>query len=411
MKTKQFTTVVVVGLGYVGLPLVVNAAKSGHKVFGFDIDLEKISQLKLGNTTTPEIKKQELLGLQKTGKINFTSILPNLDQPSIFVIAVPTPLNRDRKPDLSMLINACDLVSTVIVENSLVINESTSYIGTLRSLIKPRIDSASSIANIMYAVAPERIDPGNLKWKLSNTTRIISGLDDETTRVTKKFYSKFCKKVYIASAPEVAEAAKLFENSFRQVNIALVNELSIMSSAFGFSTHEVIKAASTKPFGFMSFYPSIGVGGHCIPVDPSYLVYSAESVGADTQLIKLANQTNSSMPKIVAQRLSEYLNSSLSGKKIQIAGIAYKPNIPDLRESPAIELLVELKSLGANVSWHDPLINEYHGEYSSELNSKIDLGLIVTPHDSINFSIWKTSKVKVLDLSANDKNYGWDKFL
>jgi UDP-N-acetyl-D-glucosamine dehydrogenase len=411
MKTKQFKDVVVVGLGYVGLPLLVNAAKSGYKVFGFDINLEKIAQLKLGNTTIPEIKKRDLLGLQKTGKINFTSTLPQLDQPSIFVIAVPTPLDRNRNPDLNMLTDACDLISEVIVENSLVVNESTSYIGTLRDLIKPRIDSASCVSNIMYAVAPERIDPGNLKWKLNNTTRVISGLDNATSKVTKKFYSKFCKKIYIASEPEVAEAAKLFENSFRQVNIALVNELSIISNRYGFSAHEVLNAASTKPFGFMSFYPSIGVGGHCIPVDPSYLAYSAELVGTDSKLIKLANQTNAEMPKNLAHRLSEYLDGSISGKKIQIAGIAYKPNVPDLRESPAIDLLNELKKLGAIVSWHDPLVNEYNGDFSSELNSNIDLGLIVTPHESINFSKWQGSKLKVLDLSANGKNYGWDKFL
>ena len=411
MPINQFKSVVVVGLGYVGLPLVVNAAKSEYKVFGFDIDLEKVAQLKLGNTVIPEIKKTDLLALQKTGKINFTSIMPHLDQPSIFVIAVPTPLDRDRNPDLSMLTNACDLLSEVIVENSLVINESTSFIGTLRDLIKPRVDSASTVLNIMYAVAPERIDPGNLKWRLNNTTRVISGLNDAATKVTSKFYSKFCKEIFIASAPEVAEAAKLFENSFRQVNIALVNELSDITSRYGFSTHEVINAASTKPFGFMSFYPSIGVGGHCIPVDPSYLAYSAELVGTDTKLIKLANQTNSAMPKNVAQRLSKYHSGSLSGKKIQIAGIAYKPNVPDLRESPAIDLLNELQSLGAIVSWHDPLVKEYNGDYSSELNSNIDLGLIVTPHDSINFSKWQRSKLNVLDLSASSKNYGWDKFL
>jgi len=411
MKINQFKNVVVIGLGYVGLPLVINAAKSGYKVFGFDIDAVKIAQLKLGKSFTTEIRKQDLLGLQKSGKVIFSSIMPTLNQPSIFVIAVPTPLNRDRKPDLSMLTKACELISQVIIENSLVINESTSFIGTLRRLIKPTIESGTSVPKILYAVAPERIDPGNSIWTLNNTTRVIAGLDDASTEVTKKFYSKFCKKIYIASAPEVAEAAKLFENSFRQVNIALVNELSIVSSKYGFSTHEVIQAASTKPFGFMPFYPSIGVGGHCIPVDPGYLEYSAELVGTELKLIKLANQTNAFMPKIVARRLREYFNGSLKDKKIQIAGISYKPNTPDLRESPAIDLLIELKSLGAIVSWHDPLIPQYDHQPSTELSSKIDMGLIVTPHDSIDFSIWKNSNVKVLDLSATKRNFGWQKYL
>jgi UDP-N-acetyl-D-glucosamine dehydrogenase len=411
VSRKTFKNVIVVGQGYVGLPLSVHAAKSGFKVYGFDISEEKIEQLKKGYTDSPEIKKNDLLRLQKMTKIEFTSTIPKLNERSIIVIAVPTPLDSNRKPDLSMLINACELVATVIVNNSLVINESTSYIGTLRDLIKPTIDKLSSAKDIMYAVAPERIDPGNTKWGMKNTPRVIAGLDDIATQITVKFYSKFCNQIYIASKPEVAEAAKLFENTFRQVNIALVNELSNIADSIGFSTHETIKAASTKPFGFMPFYPSIGVGGHCIPVDPSYLAFSAESVGAEARFINLANITNSSMPKIIAERIKIILDGSLIGKKIQIAGITYKPDISDLRESPALDLINELKSLGASVSWHDPFVTRHNDQQSSKLNSDIDLGLIVTPHDEIDFSIWKKSGVNVLDLSANSTNYGWPKFL
>lgn len=411
MLRKTFNNVIVVGQGYVGLPLSVNAAKSGYKVYGFDISNEKIDQLKKGHADSPEIKKNDLVRLQKKGKIEFTSTIPKLNEQSIIVIAVPTPLDSNRKPDLSMLINACELVASVIEDNSLVVNESTSYIGTLRDLIKPTIDKLSLSKNIMYAVAPERIDPGNTKWGMKNTPRVIAGLDDTATQMAVKFYSKFCNKIHIASKPEVAEAAKLFENTYRQVNIALVNELSNIADVIGFSTHETITAASTKPFGFMPFYPSIGVGGHCIPVDPSYLSFSAESVGADAKFINLANITNSSMPKIIAERIKVILDGSLSGKKIQIAGITYKPNISDLRESPALDLINELKSLGANVSWHDPFVIEHNDQQSSKLNSDIDLGLIVTPHDQIDFSIWKESGIKVLDLSANSTNYGWPKFL
>jgi UDP-N-acetyl-D-glucosamine dehydrogenase len=411
MLKKIFKNVVVVGQGYVGLPLSVNAAKSGYKVYGFDVNNEKVEQLKKGLTDSPEIKKNDLLRLQKKGNIEFTSTIPKLNKQSIYVIAVPTPLDSNRKPDLSMLINACELVASVIKENSLVINESTSHIGTLRNLIKPTIDMLSSAKNIMYAVAPERIDPGNTKWDIKNTPRILAGLDDIAGQITLTFYSKFCNQIHIASKPEVAEAAKLFENTFRQVNIALVNELSNIANAIGFSTHETIRAASTKPFGFMPFYPSIGVGGHCIPVDPSYLAFSAESVGADAKFINLANITNSSMPRTIAERIKINLGGDLRGKKIQIAGITYKPNISDLRESPALDLMHELKSLGASVIWHDPFVTKYNEEKSSELNSDIDLGLIVTPHDEIDFLIWKNSGVKVLDLSANPTNYGWPKFL
>ena len=407
---KTFKNIIVVGQGYVGLPLSVYAAKSGYKVFGFDISKEKIEQLKKGHTDSPEIKKSDLLRLQKRGKIEFTSKIPNLNDRSIIVIAVPTPLDSNRKPDLSMLINACELVASVVKDNSLVINESTSYIGTLRDLIKPTIDKSSLSKNLMYAAAPERIDPGNTKWGMKNTPRVIAGLDQIAAELTVEFYSKFCNQIHIVSKPEVAEAAKLFENTFRQVNIALVNELSNIADSIGFSTHETIKAASTKPFGFMPFYPSIGVGGHCIPVDPSYLAFSAESVGVEPKFINLANLTNSSMPKIIAERIKFILNGSLRGKKIQIAGITYKPNISDIRESPALDLIHELKLLGGSISWHDPFVTKYDDQQSSELNSEIDLGLIVTPHDLIDFSIWKKSGIKVLDLSANSVNYGWPKF-
>ena len=408
---KTFKNIIVVGQGYVGLPLSVNAAKSGYKVYGFDISNEKIEQLKKGHTDSPEITKNDLLRLQKKEKIEFTSTIPKLNEQSIIVIAVPTPLDLNRKPDLSMLVNACELIAGVIVDNSLVINESTSYIGTLRDLIKPTIDKLSLAKNLMYSVAPERIDPGNTKWGMKNTPRVIAGLDDVATQTTVKFYSKFCGQIHIASKPEVAEAAKLFENTFRQVNIALVNELSSIADLIGFSTHETIKAASTKPFGFMPFYPSIGVGGHCIPVDPSYLAFSAESVGVEAKFINLANLTNFSMPKIIAERIRIVLDGNLSDKRIQIAGITYKPNISDLRESPALDLIYELKSLGASVSWHDPFATNYKDQQSSELNPDIDLGLIVTPHDKIDFSIWKKANVKVLDLSANSTSYGWAKFL
>ena len=411
MSMKAFKNVIVVGQGYVGLPLSVNAAKSGYKVYGFDISNEKIELLKKGYTDSPEIKKNDLIRLQKKGKIEFTSTIPKLNEQSIIVIAVPTPLDSNRKPDLSMLVNACELVARVIVNNSLVVNESTSYIGTLRDLIKPTIDKLSSAKDIMYAVAPERIDPGNTKWGMKNTPRVIAGLDDIATQMAVKFYSKFCNKIHIVSKPEVAEAAKLFENTYRQVNIALVNELSNIADVIGFSTHETITAASTKPFGFMPFYPSIGVGGHCIPVDPSYLAFSAESAGTEAKFINLANLTNSAMPKIIAGRIKIFLDGNLIGKKIQIAGITYKPNISDIRESPALDLMKELIALGASVSWHDPFVTKYNDQQSSELNSEIDLGLIVTPHSQIDFSVWKVSGTKVLDLSANIINFGWPKFL
>ena len=403
--------VTVVGQGYVGLPIAVCAAEAGYVVKGFDIDEKKIKNLKNGVTDSPEVSSDKILQLQSEGKINFSSnILEHADS-SIFIIAVPTPLDDNHKPDLKYLKKACELIAKVVKPNDLIINESTCYIGTLRDLVKPIIYNLSGLGDIDYAVAPERIDPGNETWSVHNTPRIIAGLTDQATRRTVEFYSDFCSVIKSVSKPEVAEAAKLLENTFRQVNIALINEFSEIANRFNFSAHEAINAAATKPFGFMSFYPSIGVGGHCIPVDPSYLAFSAESVGAETKFINLANLTNSSMPKVISKRIQIFLDGNLSGKKIQIVGITYKPNISDIRESPALDLMNELKSLGAIVSWHDPFVTTYNDQLSSELNSEIDLGLIITPHDQIDFSPWKQSGIKVLDLSANSKNYGWPKFL
>jgi UDP-N-acetyl-D-glucosamine dehydrogenase len=302
------------------------------------------------------------------------------------------------------------MIAEYAKNNSLIINESTSYPGTLREFIKPIIESNSN-HQFMFASAPERIDPANISWNISITPRLISGISHEAIAKSLEFYSSFCNKITVVSSPEVAESAKLFENTFRQVNIALVNELSIITNRMGISAHEVVEAASTKPFGFMPFYPSIGVGGHCIPVDPSYLSYKAEQLGLKANFIDLANQLNRDMPKKVAKKVQLELNGSLKNKRIQIAGVAYKPNVSDIRESPSLILINELEQLGAEVSWFDPLVGSIGNRKSKPLDSQIDLGLIVSPHSNMDFSLWKNSGVKVLDLSANNTNYGWPKFL
>ena len=401
----------VIGLGYVGLPLAINAAKSGYLVTGFDIDKDKIHKLQGGISELSEFESSELLKLQASGNLEFLDLLPKQLKPSIFIIAVPTPLDKEHNPDLTMLKSACELIASVIFDGSLVINESTSYIGTLNNLIKPTITSITGLANLDFAVAPERIDPGNKKWDLKSTPRLLAGINERSTKRAIDFYSRFSDHVHPLSSPEVAEAAKLFENTFRQVNIALVNELSQITNSLKIPTHEVIEAASTKPYGFMPFYPSIGVGGHCIPIDPSYLAYSAESVGVKANFIDLANRVNLLTPYSVGQRIKARLDGDLNGKKIQIAGISYKPNVADMRESPVLELMKELSELGAIISWHDPLVKEWGGHRSVALDTMVDLGVITTPHDSIDFTIWQESGIDVLDLSANTKNYGWPKFL
>jgi UDP-N-acetyl-D-glucosamine dehydrogenase len=402
---------IVVGLGYVGLPLAIHAAKNGYKVFGYDIDEKKIEGLKFGKTPNTDVKSEDVLDLQKSEKLFFCSKIPEFNSPIIVVIAVPTPLGINREPQLEMLISACNMISTFITSNSLIINESTSYIGTLRNLIKPTIDEKSGVTGLKYAVAPERIDPGNSYWNLSNTPRVIGGIDDESSNECVAFYSKICENVITVSSPEVAEAAKLIENSFRLVNLALVNEIAQFAGDLHFSTHEAITAAASKPFGFMPFYPGIGVGGHCIPVDPVYLSFSATSVGKSAKLVDLAAEINFQTPKVIAERVRKYLGGDLIGRKIQIAGIAYKSGTSDTRESPALNLLFELRNFGATVTWFDPLVINHGIEASQALNSDCDLGIIVTPHDQIDFSVWKESGITVLDLSSNSINYGWPKLL
>ena len=400
----------VVGQGYVGLTLAINAALAGHEVNGYDSNSELIQQLAMGETFIPGIKKYDILNMINNAKYFPTDNPADIGDSEAIVIAVPTPLDEYWKPDLTSLEQAAKIIAKYAKNNSLIINESTSYPGTLREFIKPIIESNSS-HQFMFASAPERIDPANISWDISITPRLISGISHEAITKSFEFYSSICDKVTVVSSPEVAESAKLFENTFRQVNIALVNELSIITNKMGISAHEVVEAAATKPFGFMPFYPSIGVGGHCIPVDPSYLSYKAEQLGLKANFIDLANQLNRDMPKKVAKKVQLELNGSLKNKRIQIAGVAYKSNVSDIRESPSLVLINELEQLGAEVSWFDPLVGSIGNQKSEPLDSQIDLGLIVSPHSNMDFSLWKNSGTKVLDLSANTTNYGWPKFL
>ena len=400
----------IIGQGYVGQSLAIAAANAGHIVLGYDVNPDLINQLVDGKSYVPGVNSNVLFELLKKGNYTPTTNAQLISNSEIVIIAVPTPLDVNRQPDLSFVFSACNVIVENCHSGTLIINESTSYPGTLRNVIKPTVEKAEK-KEFMFASAPERVDPGNSDWNIGNTPRVIAGLSAEATSKAIQFYSTFCSSLYQVSSPEVAEASKLFENTFRQINISLVNEFSIISRALGFSAHEAIKAASTKPFGFMPFFPSIGVGGHCIPIDPIYLSYIAKSVGIEPKFIELANSTNLNMPSVVARQIDNFIQGGLSGKRIQIAGIAYKPGVPDMRESPVLYLIKELEKFGGEVIWCDPLVGEFNGEISTPLKLDIDLGLIVTPHEEFDFSIWKNSKIQVLDLSPNSNNYGWPKFL
>ena len=374
--------IAIIGQGYVGGSIAIAAAGAGHSVVGFDTDASVISSLNI------------------KGDFHGTTDASLIGTADLVVIAVPTPLDRARKPDLSAVNAACKTIVENVKKPILVINESTSYPGTLRNEIAAVIESASGLGH-MYAASPERVDPGNEKWVQKNTPRLLAGLTTEATALARKFYSSFCDQIVEVSSPEVAEAAKLFENTFRQVNIALVNEFAQISDALAIPTQEVLDAAATKPFGFMSFKPGPGVGGHCIPIDPSYLAHVAEGAGVPATFIRYANEVNLAMPAYVVSRVARDVGP-LKGKKIVVVGVAYKANIRDTREAPAALVMSELQKAGADVSWHDPVVGTWNGQSSSELKG-FEVAIVVTKHDVVSESAIKSSAAYVFDCTGSIK--------
>ena len=374
--------IAIIGQGYVGRSIAGAAVGTGHSVVGFDTDASVISSLQI------------------KGDFQGTTDASLIGSADVVVIAVPTPLDAARKPDLSAVKAACKTIIDNVKKPLLVINESTSYPGTLRNEIAAVIEGASGLGH-MYAASPERVDPGNEKWLQKNTPRLLAGLTPEATALARNFYSSFCDQIVEVSSPEVAEAAKLFENTFRQVNIALVNEFAQISSALDIPTQEALDAAATKPFGFMSFKPGPGVGGHCIPVDPSYLAHVAEGAGVPATFIRYANEVNLAMPAYVVSRVAGDVGS-LKGKKVVVVGVAYKANVKDTREAPAALVISELQKLGAEVSWHDPVVGKWNGQSSSDLKG-FDVAIVVTKHDVVSETDIKACASYVFDCTGSIK--------
>lgn len=389
----------IIGQGYVGLTISAFASKT-HEVVGFDNNQTTVDQLNKGNSHIEGVSSQSLKGAIESGKYRATSKSSDLKGSDVIVIAVPTPLTNDRKPDLKFIEAACKSIAENIDKPTLIINESTSFPGTIRTFIKPLIEKLSSKEiEHLYAISPERVDPGRVDWDQSNTPRLFAGLTKEATEKTREFYSSFCDNLVEVSSPEVAEAAKLFENTFRQVNIALVNEFAQISNALGISVHETIEAANTKPYGFMKFSPSAGVGGHCIPVDPTYLADLAAQKGVPATFIERANEVNLAMPKYIVSRVKADNEGSLKGKKVQVIGVAYKPNVSDVRETPARLVIDELKKEGAIVSWHDPVVAQWGDETSASLGNS-EIAIVVTLHDVMEMAQVKKSAPYVFDTTG-----------
>jgi len=389
--------IVVIGQGYVGLPIALHAANAGCKVVGFDLNPKLVSDLNLGKSHIEDIPDSELAKIIQSGCYVATNNSEEIAEAQIAVIAVPTPLNENREPDLSFIESACDILAKSLSGSALIINESTSYPGTLRNLIAKRVGEKTTLSH-RFAISPERVDPGNKVWGIENTPRLYAGLTREAAKETRIFYSNFCKNLIEVSSPEVAEAAKLFENSFRQVNIALVNELALISDALGISVREVLDAADSKPYGFMKFNPGLGVGGHCIPVDPTYLAFAAKKAGTTAAFIELANKVNLEMPERIMQTIKSKNGGNLSGKKILVCGISYKKDVADIRESPSIRLMEVLEREKAVVSWHDPVVKNWNGDDSHEpLSGAYDIAILAMAHSNMDLEKIAKSSTYIFD--------------
>ena len=384
--------VAVVGQGYVGLPLAIAANSAGHDVVGIDLNSSLVDLLNDGKSSIGDLSDQQINAALETGKYKAEVSFAAVNSSEVVVICVPTPLNTAHEPDLSFLESAVRSVAQNLSEDVLIIIESTVSPGTTREMIVPILDTSKKVYQLAYS--PERIDPANKKWNVTNTPKLVAGLDEKSTKQAIDFYKTFIDSVIPGSSIEVIETAKLLENSFRLINISFINEIADFCSKMGIDVREVVEAAATKPYGFMPFYPGPGVGGHCIPVDPSYLVAKAKAIGASTKFIDLANNINRSLPTFFTGVATGILGT-LKEKRILLVGIAYKPNVSDTRESPALGLIQALRAAGAKVSWHDELVNDWQGEQSSPLSESYDLAILVNPHSVTNLA--QLGSVKVLD--------------
>src|SRR6478672_2998447 len=396
----------VIGLGYVGLPLIVEFALKGFKGIGFEVDDHKVKEINQGRSYIPDVPSENVEKTVKEGKLSATTDFRCLSECDVIIVCVPTPLRKTKDPDMSFILSAGAQIKKYKRPGQLVILESTTYPGTTDEILQPMLEDggAELDKDFLLAFSPERVDPGNPQFQTHNIPKVVGGVSKDSTEAAALLYGQIVNEVHAVSSARVAEACKLWENTFRAINIGMANEMARLCYALNIDTWEVIRAAATKPFGFMAFYPGPGIGGHCIPLDPHYLSWKARQHGFDSQFITLAEQVNSSMPRYVAGLVRDALNEqekSVKGSKILILGVAYKRDIDDMRESPALSVIDLLRSRGANVVYHDPFVPEvtfdhaytigdgeplYNQELTDDMIAASDCVVICTEHSTVDYN-------------------------
>lgn len=403
---NQRARVGVIGLGYVGLPLVTEFARGGFNGTGFEVDTEKAAKINGGESYIGDVESSQIKELIDNGKLHATTNFDELKDCDAIIICVPTPLRKTKEPDVSYILAAAEEIQKRLRRGQLVILESTTYPGTTDEVLLPMLEGTGLKLDedFLLAFSPERVDPGNPEFKTHNIPKVVGGVTDDSTEAAAMLYGQIVRDVHAVSSARVAEAAKLLENTFRAVNIGMANEMARLCYALGIDTWEVIRAAATKPFGFMPFYPGPGIGGHCIPLDPHYLSWKARQHGFDSRFIGLAEEVNSRMPEHVVQLVADGLNDArkpMNGSRILLLGVAYKKDIDDVRESPALSIIDRLRLKGGDVRYHDPFVAEIrfddaHTESGGEPLSSVELNdqeisaadcvVIVTDHSGIDYA-------------------------
>lgn len=412
LKDNQ-ARIAILGLGYVGLPLAVVFGEAGFNVTGIDPDARKVDALNKGVSYIPDVETEVVDALVKSGNLTATTDFSALKDMDAVSICVPTPLRKTGDPDMSFIMSATEELAKYVHKGMVVVLESTTYPGTTREVMLPMLTEKSGLVvgeDIFVAFSPERVDPGREDWTTINTPKVLGGITEACTEVATAWYSGAIETVFTVSSAEAAEMAKLLENTFRMINIGMVNELAIMCERLGVDVWEVIDAAASKPFGFMKFTPGPGLGGHCIPIDPLYLSWKMKSLNYNARFIDLASEINTNMPRYVVTRVLEAMNDrskTLNGSKVLVLGVAYKPDIDDVRESPALDVIGLLQNKGAQVEYHDPHIPHIHHEYEGwEMDSvedmmkavkESDAVIIVTDHKDYDYAAILEASVFIFD--------------